>query len=609
MVSKNIVLKWLMVFFFIAISNIISAQNKIDSLKHLLNIVKSDSEKIVLMNQLSEAIIKDGNINNRPELIVLNTNAVSLAKNISFDRGLAESLFNKGRIELFSKDPILSNATYSFYEAKKYFERFNDSLGIAKCYMQLGLINYIIKYYEKSVKYLSESLSFNNTLDLQNGIAKYLMAISYSENSITKDTSLAIKYFKQALSVYKKFGEEKRELECYTYMAKMFLKENDTTNSDNIFNKIYSEDFNKVLIENNGRLMAVQSLSFFKKNDFNKSIQVGLSAYKIGINSNDFITRTEAANVLYQAYSKTQDFKNAYYFLYDYNLMSDSVYKSNITQQIAEMMVKSEFEKKDIEEGKKYELSKREVENQKNIRNSILGILIVAIGFLIVVFIQRTRLAKEKNRGEELLLNILPASVAKELKISDRVHAENYDLVSVMFTDFKDFTKMTSTFSAIDLVTEIDYCFSAFDKIVSKYNIEKIKTIGDAYMCASGVPKPNPSHAVDIIYAAFEIQKFMTETATKRKIENKPFFEIRCGIHSGPVVAGVVGTTKFAYDIWGATVNIASRIESAGETGKINVSGTTYELIKHKFNCSYRGKVQAKNIGEIDMYFVEDTKV
>jgi len=174
-----------------------------------------------------------------------------------------------------------------------------------------------------------------------------------------------------------------------------------------------------------------------------------------------------------------------------------------------------------------------------------------------------------------------------------------------MFADIKDFTRVSEKESAELLVAEIDYCFSGFDHIIYKYGIEKIKTVGDAYICAGGLPVLTYTHAEDTINAAMEIRDFMLARKTEKENKGENPFELRIGIHTGPVVAGIVGVKKFAYDIWGDTVNIAARMETSGEAGKVNISGRTYELVKDIFNCSYRGKVQAKNKGEIDMYFVE----
>lgn len=212
---------------------------------------------------------------------------------------------------------------------------------------------------------------------------------------------------------------------------------------------------------------------------------------------------------------------------------------------------------------------------------------------------------KEKERSEELLLNILPSEVAEELKQKGYCEAKLFNAVTVLFTDFKNFTLISEKLSPNELVNEINLCYSAFDSIISRYVIEKIKTIGDSYMCASGIPVGNTAHAVDVIHAAFEMLDFMNRIKEKRREEGKPFFEIRIGCHTGPVVAGIVGIKKFAYDIWGDTVNIASRMESSGEEGKINISGTTYSLVKDKFHCIHRGKIEVKNKGGIDMYFVE----
>jgi class 3 adenylate cyclase len=242
---------------------------------------------------------------------------------------------------------------------------------------------------------------------------------------------------------------------------------------------------------------------------------------------------------------------------------------------------------------------------QRTIRNAIAAALVGSLLFLLVVLNQRNKIARARKRSDELLLNILPADVAEELKAKGSAEARQFDEVTVMFTDFKDFTKISEMLTPSELVQEIHTCFKAFDDIIAKYKIEKIKTIGDAYMAAGGLPMTNTTHAEDVVSAALEIQEFMHAYIQERSRLQKPIFEIRIGINTGPVVAGIVGIRKFAYDIWGDTVNIASRMESSGEPGKVNISGSVYELVKDKFICTYRGKVQAKGKGEIDMYFVE----
>jgi len=211
-------------------------------------------------------------------------------------------------------------------------------------------------------------------------------------------------------------------------------------------------------------------------------------------------------------------------------------------------------------------------------------------------------LSIEKQHSENLLLNILPEKIAEELKTKGKSTPREYESVTVMFTDFKNFTTLSENLTASELVDELNYCYSAFDTIISNYGLEKIKTIGDSYMCAGGLL--GTATVEDTIRAALEIRDFIKQEQKKRKAEGKTFFEIRIGCNTGPVVAGIVGTKKFAYDIWGDTVNIASRMESSGEPGKVNISGNTFEMIKDTFQCEYRGKIEAKNKGMIAMYFV-----
>lgn len=214
----------------------------------------------------------------------------------------------------------------------------------------------------------------------------------------------------------------------------------------------------------------------------------------------------------------------------------------------------------------------------------------------------------EKENSDKLLRNILPEEIAEELKKTGTAIPKSYEQVTILFTDFKGFTKSSEKLTPKDIIEKLDYCFANFDRIISKYNLEKIKTIGDSYMCAGGIPVPNYTNAIDAVKAGLEIQEFIETWNKKEAVENKQAWHARIGVNTGKVIAGVVGQTKFAYDIWGDAVNVASAMEQCGEVGKVNISRPTYELIKNDFDCVYRGKVKAKNKGELDMFFVQSTK-
>lgn len=223
------------------------------------------------------------------------------------------------------------------------------------------------------------------------------------------------------------------------------------------------------------------------------------------------------------------------------------------------------------------------------------------------IYIKRTNqiIEFEKDRSENLLLNILPQKTAQELKEHGTVKASKFNSVTVLFTDFVAFTRHSEDLEPELLVESIGYYFSAFDDIIEKYGLEKIKTIGDSYMCAGGLPFEIKDHAHKMIQAAFEILEFVEEAKKNRKTDQMRF-DIRIGVNTGPVVAGVVGSKKFSYDIWGDTVNVASRMEGMSEAGAINISENTYELIKDSFQCEYRGEIAVKNRGVMKMYFVRN---
>jgi class 3 adenylate cyclase len=262
------------------------------------------------------------------------------------------------------------------------------------------------------------------------------------------------------------------------------------------------------------------------------------------------------------------------------------------------------------------EVAQNESESLRNYAVGMGAFLLLLSALLYSRFISKRRdakalatsnaeLAVATQRSDELLLNILPAGIAEELKEKGEATARKFDDTTILFSDFVNFTRISEQLGPVQLVKELDICFRAFDKIIGQYpDVEKIKTIGDAYMIAHGLDE-RKSIPVNLIEAARQMQQFLNDRATERKRLGLPFFAARIGLHTGPVVAGVVGVTKFGYDVWGDTVNTAARVESQCEPGRINVSETTYRLIKYQFECEYRGKVMAKNKGYIDMYYVK----
>jgi class 3 adenylate cyclase len=219
---------------------------------------------------------------------------------------------------------------------------------------------------------------------------------------------------------------------------------------------------------------------------------------------------------------------------------------------------------------------------------------------------QRTReLEAEKHKSEELLLNILPAELAEELKQNGSAKARRHEAVTVMFSDFRGFTRISGLLEPEELVAEIDLCFRAFDEITERHGLEKIKTIGDAYLLVGGISSDDQEQAIKVVKAALEIQEFMAAIALERQLEGRHYFEARIGIHTGPLVAGIVGIKKFAYDIWGDTVNIASRMETSGAVGEVNISESTYALVKDHFRCEEQGVFSEHNT-EVTMYFVKE---
>ncbi|MEO6705967.1 MAG: adenylate/guanylate cyclase domain-containing protein, partial [Ginsengibacter sp.] len=401
----------------------------------------------------------------------------------------------------------------------------------------------------------------------------------------------------------------------YIALGKLYIKEGDYDAALNNLNKALS--LSGKLSDDIARVQTLIGLGnlFVKK----RENPIALSYYKkaevlaSAMPANDDIK--DLYRAMADAYDNSADYHNAYKYQSLYSDIKDSIYNIATDKKLASLQFDFDLQKKEGEINlltKDNALNELQIKRQKFARNVFAGGL--ALVFLIALLIFRNYRAKvktnkildhQKHQIEHLLLNILPSEVAKELQHDGHSTPREYESVSVLFTDFKSFTKLTSNMPPQILVEELNSWFIAFDNIIAKYNLEKIKTIGDSYMCAGGIPTPNKNHFFHIVKAGLEIQKHIIAKNKIRKENGLDPWDLRIGIHVGPVVAGVVGRMKYAYDIWGSTVNIASRMESNGEPGQVNISAQTYELIKEKFTCSYRGKIHAKNVGEVDMYFVD----
>ena len=456
-----------------------------------------------------------------------------------------------------------------FERARQSFEELDNDYGRAFVYGSIGQLYTAMNQHEKSLEADSIALVLSRKIGNKYGISNALNNLA-SDYEKLGDIPKALDYFMQALEI-------NREIDNKGSMA---------MNHHNI-GSIYT------------RLKKIPEAEYHFAQSLALSTEIG-----------SMIDMSLAYRNMSSLDSLRGNFQGALSNYKNYIMARDSMFSEENTQELTELQMTYEFEKKETaaqaEQEKKDALTAKELEKQRLVRNGFAGGFVVVLLFAAIFFTQRNRIKQGKKRSDELLLNILPAEIAQELKEKGRADARDFDMVSIIFSDFKGFTELSAQLTAKDLVAEINTCFEAFDNLMGKYKIEKIKTIGDAYMAAGGLPLTSPGSVKQTVLASLEMQQFIIRRKTENDQAGKPAFEMRIGIHSGPVVAGIVGVKKFQYDIWGDTVNTASRMESNGEPGKVNISQATYDLLKSDpdFVFEHRGEISAKGKGAMHMYFV-----
>ena len=452
----------------------------------------------------------------------------------------AASIGNIGNVYQILGDPQMALKFYS--QALKIYEQLADKHKIGSMLGNIGNTYGTMRKCRRALVHHFKALKIMEELADKQGMAFVLGNIG-NEYKLINDKQKSLEYFRRSIEIAKELGN------------------------------------NKLMMLNLTNIGALNTeLGRYRRAGvrLNQSLKI---AKEVGARDQLMVIYKRFSEL----YEKQEKWKNFSKYFKKYHELEKELKNEEVQKKAAQYELEKEIEIKEkeaeIERLRNIELKK--AYDEIEIRNSLIE--------------------AEKIKSEKLLLNILPGEIANELKETGFTRARHYDNATVMFTDFKDFTRASERLSPQALVNELHNCFMAYDKIMEKHKLEKIKTIGDSYMAVSGLPVYNKKHAIKMVDAALEIAAFMQKRKEKM---GESTFEVRIGIHSGSVVAGVVGLKKFAYDIWGDTVNIAARMEQHSEPGKINISATTYELVKNKYNCVHRGKIDVKNKGCVEMYFV-----
>jgi len=503
---------------------------------------------------------------NYPEAMKNHLRALQINESINDMEGIASSLNSVGSINLNQGD--YPGAMKNHLRALQISESINDMKGIASSVGGIGNINIHQGDCPGAMKNHLRALQIMEAIDDNPGIASSHTNIGHI-HWLQEHYVEALKHHLRALQIMLAIDDKRGIAGSYNSIGLIHLSQ--LNYSEALKNFLSTLQIMEEIGDKQGIAVLYNNIGgvYDGQKDYTEAIKNKLLALQtaLEIGAKNIIRRVFGS--LFSTYKATNDFENALKYYEKYHEIDDEILGKQVQTQLSNLTFQKDMELKEKE---------LEIQHLRNVE-----------------------LKQEKDRSETLLLNILPAEVAEELKAKGFADAKHFNDVTVLYTDFVGFTTVSEQLTPQQLVNELHTCFKAFDEITSKYNIEKIKTVGDAYLAVCGLPLANENHAENIIKAAIEIKEFMLN---RRKELGGKTFEIRIGVNSGSVVAGIVGVKKYAYDIWGDTVNTAARMEQNSEPGKINISEATYELVKDKFKFEYRGEIEAKNKGKMRMYFV-----
>lgn len=661
-------LLWIFIFFLLNIQLYSAKDFRVDSLQSIIkNAESEDTTRVLALLDLSRTYTRS----NPDSAISCLNHAYKIASEIDYIKGIAstfrlkayfyysnnnynesinnffkaisyyknfESILLKSVSEYEDLANLYNTVGVIFYYQANYdksleyynnsieiFSKIGDKTGISNCYNNIGIIYNNLNELSKALSFHFKSLSIKFELNDQRGVAtsyNNIGEIYRAQNMFDK----ALIYYYKSLQIKDSINDLSGIATSCNNIGFIYLEKNKFDSANYFLNRSL-----KISLELDEQFDIAESYLNFgnyynKINKKNEAITYYKKALEIATKIGAPELIKSSSEKLIETYKSINDYKNAFEYSLIHKQIIEKLYNEENVKKIAQLEAKQEFlqKEKNAEFAQKQKdiIQKSKLNRQKIIMYASLIGFILTILLILVVFknyknkknanilleIQKEQIKNEKKLSDKLLLNILPADIAEELKINGKASPKQYDRVSVLFADFTGFTKLCEKIQPIDLISELDVYFEKIDSIIEKNKIEKIKTVGDAYMCAGGLPIINKSNPIDTVLAALEIQDYLQKVNSEKKLNNLPLWTLRIGIHTGQLVAGVIGKNKFAYDIWGDTVNVAARMEASGEENKVNISGETYSYIMNYFDCTFRGKIQAKNKGEIDMYFVDRIK-